>query len=331
MLKNRTNYLFLFFIALNSSWSSANESPFWVTADLPIMLGLGLPKALSAHSPALGETYLIVNGVVKSNANDAGAVNETLILDGESQSLDFGLEYGLTEKWSLDLQLAYIKHSGGSLDGLIQSWHDIFSLSDGDRPLFEENDFNFSYQNVSGQNKITKSTSGISDLRIGIGYALPISVESSRVKALMLRAGLNLPTGEANKLIGSEKLDFDAGLYVSGKSQQWKKLGWHINLGYLYIGDDSQFGISTKQHAWFNSLGLSWNVNPKLQVRGQLDTHSALFESKIDEINQHASQLTLGVAYDVANVGVISFYISEDVTVNRAADFSIGLSVQALF
>jgi len=333
MFNIKIKILYIILIVFYHSESVASKpietTPFWVNADLPVMQGLGLPKALSAQLPIKGDTRLMINGIIKSNANDSGANNETLLIDGESQALELGFEYGLSQQWSVDLQLAYIRHTGGSLDSLIQSWHDAFGLSDGDRPLFDQDNLNFTYRRRDREHQINQTTGGISDARLGLGYALSqLAHKLKPIDSLMLRSGVNLPTGDSDKLTGSDKLDWDIGLYANGHSQKWSKLAWHANFGYLYVGDDSLFGIKTKQHAWFNSLGLSWEISPNLQVKAQLDSHSALFDSEIDELAKYASQLTLGSAYRSKHLGLIEFYVSEDLTVNRAADFSLGLSLK---
>ncbi len=303
--------------------------PFFVTNNLPISIGLGLPKTLSAHSLQVGEKRLDINYGVKSNANDAGNENsEILILDGETKSIDLGLSYGLTERWQVDAQLSYISHSGGNLDGLIQNWHDFFSLDDGDRPFFGRDEFLYSYTSNGEQSRLAEPSDGISDIRIGLAYA----VKQNTVDNLMLRAGISLPTGDAEKLTGSEKTDVDLGIYANGRGdKRWKNLGWHANVGYLFIGDDTALGITTKSGSWFNSFGAYWGVNSKFTIKGQLDSHGVLFESNISELNKSATELTLGFAYQTKRLGLFELYFSEDITVNRAADFSIGLSSRLRF
>lgn len=308
---------------------SSSFLPFFVTNNLPVSIGLGLPKALSSHSLDQGQKRLDINFGVKSNANDAGNQNsEVLILDGETQSIDIGLSYGLTDRWQIDTQVSYLGHSSGSLDSLIQNWHDFFSLDDGDRPFFGRDEFLYSYTNNGEQDQLVESSDGISDIRIGLGY----SIQQRFVDQLMLRAGLSLPTGDNEKLTGSEKTDFDLGIYANGRGdKRWKSLGWHANLGYLFIGDDESLGITTKSGSWFNSLGAYWAVNSKLTIKGQLDSHGVLFESNISELSNSATELTLGFAYKTKRLGVLELYFSEDVTVNRAADFSVGLSSRIFF
>lgn len=311
--------------------------PFMVSAELPVSIGLGLPKALSSQTIAAGETQWSINGSIQSHANDAGARDEELLLDGETHRIDFSFHYGLSERWQLDSQFAYIRHTAGQLDSLIQNWHDLLGVSDGDRPEFQQDNLLFSYQDTIQNASLDQSVSGISDIRIGVAYSLkpkeqPTSAYSSQ---WLLRAGFNLPTGDAAKLTGSDKADFDIGLYGSSpKIGRFNTLGWHANLGYLYIGDKQAFGIKTQTHNWFTSTGLHWAMRPNLQIKAQLDAHSALFDSAIDELARSAVLLTLGGSYRSPkhrNGAIFDWYISEDLTVNRAADFTFGMAMRHHF
>ena len=53
----------------------------------------------------------------------------------------------------------------------------------------------------------------------------------------------------------------------------------------------------------------------------QLDGHGEVFDSLIEEINKPAWQLTLASNYKQWQI-----YFAEDITVNRAADFSLGIN-----
>ena len=317
--------------------------PFMVSAELPVGIGLGLPKALSSQTMVAGETQWSINGSIQSHANDAGARDEVLLLDGETHRLDFSFHYGLSKRWQLDSQFAYIRHTAGQLDSLIQNWHDLLGLSDGDRPEFQQDSLLFSYQDSTQNAMLNQSIGGISDIRLGVAYSLnsseltqttvkPTKVSSSQ---WLLRAGLNLPTGDAKKLTGSDKTDVDIGLYGSSpKIGRFNTVGWHANLGYLYTGDKQAFGIKTRNHNWFTSTGLHWAMRPNLQIKAQLDAHSALFDSAIDELARSAVLLTIGGSYQspkYTNRAILDWYISEDLTVNRAADFTFGMAMRHRF
>jgi len=272
-------------------------SPFFVNNVLPVSIGLGLPKTLSANSLNQGEKQLIFNLGVKSNANDSGSTaGEMLRLDGETYSLDVGLAYGLSERWQLDAQISYLRHTAGSLDSLIDSWHEFFGLDEGDRPLFERDQFQYSFTSGSNDEFVTEGD-GISDFRLGIGYV----IKQSKPWNFLVRAGVSLPTGETDNLTGSDDVDADVGFYFNGRGLgRWRNVAWHANLGYLLL-------------------------------QGQLDSHGSFFESDIDELARAAHELTIGLSYQTKRGGQFEIYFSEDISVNRAADFSFGISKKIKF
>ena len=337
MNKNKCKRFFSYFGLLvivnftTNVFAKTNDvlAPFFVSNNLPVSTGVGLPKSLSAIALESGEKRLDINLGVKSNANDdPGRAGEILILDGETHSLDIGVEYGLNHSWQIDAQLSYLRHSSGNLDGLIQNWHDLIGLDGGDRSRLGRDNFLFSYTNNEVQNLIDAPVSGINDLRIGLGYQL----QQNWVDNFMFRFGLSLPTGNAEKLIGSDKLDVDAGIYISNQgSQRWEKFGWHANLGYVFIGDDQALGIKTKSGTWFNSLGAYWVINSTVTLKGQLDSHGAFFQSDVPTLTRSTTELTLGLALQSKRFGTFDIHFSEDITVNRAADFSFGITKRITF
>lgn len=310
--------------------------PFLVNGELPIARGAGLPKALPAM--LVGGWEFGLYSELQSNASDSGASvesaegGESLVLDGETGIIGISLAAPFAERWELRLQTEYVRHAPGRLDGLIEQWHDTFGLSQGDRTIFDEDQLLFSYQASSQQsleqlNTLSQRSKGFADTALSIAYQL----NEKHLSATSLRVGLNLPTGDTKKVLGSDKVDGSISLHQAGKDLAGVSgLGWHGNVGYLRIGDERLFGIKTEQDVFFSSIGLHWLASEQWTLKAQLDSHSELFESEIDELSRSASQLTLGVAYLAGSHGkkersVIEGYFAEDVTVNRAPDFTFGL------
>ena len=313
----------------NSLYASENEfeQPLRVANVLPIAQGLGLPQTLATDIVSAGEQRIDMIVGIQSNANDAGSDSgETLIIDSETQSIDIGFEYGLSPNWQIDAQVSLLRHHQGYFDSVIRNWHQLFGLSDGDRQLFDKEQINVYYAN--GENNdfsLSEPVSGISDLRLGLAYQLP----NKLLGGSLIRLGSTLPTGNSSKLTGSDRIDFDLGVYqyLRGKNKM-QDFALHLNLGYVFIGDEQQAGINTKGGAWFSSLGAYWIASSKFTVQAQIDSHAALFDSDISELNQEAHLLSVGLSYNTnqGNRAVISF--SEDLSVNRAADFSFSAGYQ---
>ena len=238
------------------------------------------------------------------------------------------MAYGLADRWQLDAQISYLRHTGGDLDSLIDSWHELFGLNEGDRPLFERDQFQFAYSDGSRTQSIDESVDGISDVRLGLGYA----IKQSEPLNFLVRAGVSLPIGSNDKLTGSDDFDADIGLYFNGRGvNRWRNLGWHANLGYILIGDDQSLGIATESGTWFSSFGTYWALSQRIVLKSQFDLHGVFFVSDIDELDRSANELTIGFSYRAKKGGQTEVYFSEDISVNRAADFSFGISHKWLF
>jgi len=318
--------IFYCVLFLHSS-AFANQSlkiePLFISNILPIAQGLGLPSTLSATSLKQGEKRFDYNLGVKSNANDSGSSDgEILILDGETQSLQIGIRYGLTDSWQFDAQVAYLAHNEGYFDGLIQQWHEFFQLDEGDRPLLGQDEFLYYYERDDVSYSLNDPVSGWSDVRVGLAYEF----QQNYLDGLLLRGALTLPTGEQANLTGSNEIDADVGLYMGNQSLgRWTDIAWHANLGYVMIGDDTAFGVQTRSGTWFASTGAQFRLNSLFAFKAQLDWHSAIFDSEIEELNKHATQLTLGLTYENTDNSIVTLYFSEDISVNRTADFSMGI------
>ena len=305
---------------------AVDTSPIAVSNSLPIAFGNGLPKPKSADILEQGQTKLTITGFVQSNASDSGSDQELLIIDGESHSIDFDFRFGITPRLELNAQIQLIRHTAGNLDGLIEKWHGVFSLPDGDRDLFAQDQLQFSYSNAEQSNSITESQSGLSNLQIGVAYQL---LQNNKLN-IAVGSGVSLPTGNASSLLGSDKSSFHISVLTS--SAGLRKLGWHANFGVLRIGDDELFGIKTKANTWFTSLGTHWQIKERLRLSAQVDGHGAVFESNIDEISKSAWQLALAAEYSLKGSDkYIQIFFSEDLSVNRATDFSFGISWSTQF
>lgn len=288
------------------------------------MRGTGLPLIRSARLMPKQRSEIQINAFVHSNAIDSGSATETLIIDGETRGLELNIRYGITKQLEASLATRWLRHSAGGLDSLIDGWHDAFGLSDGDRPLFAQDQFEFRYQQGEQQTRLVRAEQGLSDTELGLAYELI----DSNAKSISLRAALNLPTGDADKATGSDKLDANIGLAASGHFAASKQFSWAAYAAYHYTGDDELFGIQTKQNAWVASADVAWRASERWQWQAQLSGHSALFESDIDELDDAAWQFSLASEYRFGNKPkTLRLYFSEDISVNAAPDFALGMSI----
>lgn len=306
-------------ITLNSAYA-VDTSPIPSTNALPIMEGSGLSQHSGTDIVDKGRITVTITGHINSHANDAGSDTETLIIDGEVYNVNLQLNWGFTDNWHATLNIKGLRNTSGHFDNVIDTWHDLFGLDKGDRSNQNNNQLLFLYTNNSGTTRLDQTISAIGDIQIGASRKL------LDTKALRITANINsnIPVGSSNRATGSEKADYSAFVSTSGTAQS---LGWHANLGILRIGDNKLFGVSTKPSTWFSSIGTHWQAKEHWRLSLQADSHGTVFDSDIDELKQTAWQLSLAGEFTWPKKNSsLQLYFTEDLSVNRAADFSFGIN-----
>jgi hypothetical protein len=82
------------------------------------------------------------------------------LIDGETRTLDLNLARGVGENAQVALRVPLRWRGGGSLDGLIDTWHRIFNLPEGGRPRFLKNAFRVEGFTRTGEPFSWNDTSG---------------------------------------------------------------------------------------------------------------------------------------------------------------------------
>ena len=100
----------------------------------PVMQLYGVPRMVGAQ---------ILDGGLEASFNFEAANNfqsetggETFVFfDGESYISSLRLRKGFAERWEWGLEIPWVAHSPGSLDGVVDEFHELFGLPDGERSL----------------------------------------------------------------------------------------------------------------------------------------------------------------------------------------------------
>jgi len=318
-MKHSLAGLFLWLVA--PPCLAVNTTPIPTKNTLPVMQGAGLGKPQSAKINNTSPWTINVNASLQSHANDAGSQTESLLIDSEVHSVVTNLQWNFAPAWQLALQLEGLRNTSGHFDGTIDRWHDLFGLDAGDRSRQARDQINIEYHSPESATRINHANSGLGDTRISLGYQLQDRLDWQ----LAIYSEVNLPTGKPQSLLGSDKTDLSLGLAAARSGETF---GWHANLGVVAIGDKSLFGIATQTAAWFSSLGTHWQINQNWRISAQLDGHARVFVTSVDEIGGPAWQLSLSGERKLGKNGAsIQAYFSEDISVNRTADFLFGVKL----
>lgn len=251
---------------------------------------------------------------------------EVLLLDGESSELSFRHRQRFGPCLQLEAFVPFVSHNGGVFDRAIDNWHEFFGLPDAGRGAAPFSELTYSYQDSDGERIVVDSPqSGIGDIQLSVQRSLGCSATAdSTFSESIARAGVKLPTGNANELRGSGELD----LYIDVQSPVLSNGGrWRVGgaVGALYTGATDRFARQ-RQLVAYGSLGTQFVYSHRWRVLGQLDWHTPFYNSALRELGGSAVSVTVGLRYLAPDDQTIELSISEDAAIDTAPDIVARLS-----
>jgi hypothetical protein len=307
--------------AVSSSHIAAQtESPLPITNRSPFTAVVGLPDArggtLLRHDASQLEATLDISN---TSIVDASA-NRLTTIDGETHRLNLHMARGIGDDWELGLTLPLLHHGGGFLDQPIETWHDIFSLPNGNRDRLPRDRLLYAY--TEGQTRLfslTESAGGIGDLQLHVARQLG--------EGLALRVSAKLPTGSERRLTGNGSPALAIGLHSSRPVGD--ALAWHGSIGGLFThtNSDEILGGRARPALAYASTTLSWSIGPAIILKTQLDAHSAPYRRTGAPLNEASLMLSFAAAFALSDSWALEVGFSEDLLVESAPDivFHAGL------
>ncbi len=262
---------------------------------------------------------------ITNTYQNEGNANESLLIDVENYRYDFSLAYQ-TEHWRISGTLPFIANDRGSLDGLIEDWHDTFNLPQGGRIANPDNQIVLSYSR-NGQTifEQTRPDSDIGDLSLSFNYRLSKNENASTE----LGVGIELPTGSIESNSGNESTDFALWLSTIGKPTETTT--FYGLLGLSLPGKGGQLQDYLKDRIWLAQIGSEYDFTPNITGIMQFDLHTATIRDTELEAFGNSMQLQLALQFkNWLNNYHIDLFFSEDIMVKSAPDITFGLRLSRI-
>jgi len=168
--------------------------------------------------------------------------------------------------------------------------------------------------------------SGIGDLRINLAYTRPWEN-----RTVIVSSELKFPTGDFDRLTGSGGYDFSVGLTLNDPQSLGEyRITLYGGLAGLFLGDiDAELSAAQKNFALTGRLGVGWQATKLIQLKLQLDGHSALYDSELQQLGDPAFQLILGGSLTFTDDFYLDISVAENLNSATAVDvaFQLGLVV----
>ncbi len=227
------------------------------------------PDVLGAGQTALGVQLDIANNLLIP-APTAGAMLEE---DFETQRFMLNYRRGLGRDFEARVDAQLIARNGGVLDGFIQGYHDVFGLEGNgqDVPRGRDNIDDgrsvFAFQDAGGRGINRGDALGLGDTTLSLQRQLGRGKFASAA-----RAGVKLPTGSNDKVLGSG--GFDAGLSLDARYQFARNWALFGSAGaYVYGGADLP---NARSNGLSGGLGLERRVGKGQSVIAQIDAQNRI-------------------------------------------------------
>jgi hypothetical protein len=265
--------------------------------------------------------------IIASHNVDETRDGEDLRLDGETTRLALTYRYGLSDKLDIGIEVPYLKHEPGTLDSMIDNWHNVLSfVGGGARARREEDQLEIYYADSQATLvDISDRASGISDIRLLAGWRL----SESEGRATALRFGIKLPTGDGDRLLGSGGTDVSFGIAgdVSGFCGN-SKLSSFYRANVTYLGEPDRLADRYKKVVGQVSFGLGYRLHQVVDLKLQSRIRSAVYDSDIESLGGTSVSLTFGADFRVSNHYRLVLSMSEDARVGSVPDVSFQLALR---
>lgn len=288
----------------------------------------GVPHALGRQLPS-GVTELTLALEHSNNFTARSDEGLTAVFDGSTTVTTVGLRRGAGERWEWGLDVPLVHHSGGFTDGFIENFHDLFGFPEGDRKPVPRD--RLQYRLTDGADTLADvSDSGqhLGDVRAWLGYGL----HQVPGRHAVVRAMVELPTGQVSDLSGSESTDVSVWLELV--DQRWLAgLNTTLTLsgGMTAPGEGELLPDRQQDLVFSGHLGLHYPLTRRITLRAQLDGHSDVIDSGVGPAAEGALLGTLGGSVDVSASMRLDLGVVEDLTPHRAPDVVFLMTLGARF
>ena len=308
-------------------------SPFYNTNQNPLIQLHGLPPLEKGIVMKSGSTSANVILDITSNSISEIEQQEQIILDGETYRLNLMFRHGLTQPVfgmkgvEIGIDIPFVSHRGGTLDGFIRNWHDAFGLTNSERDQFQDDQLHYQYRrNGATAFRMLNTSNNIGDIRLSAAWQLACR-RADETDCSALRASLKLPSGKAKKLSGSGGLDFSL---AHSTTRTYQRYTFNYGGGLLLNGRSDLFDKQQKALVGFANAGVNYQPGrfPWMVLKAQLDSHSAMYDSALKNLGSDSVQINIGGSVRFANKMVLDIGVVEDLVTSTVPDVAFHFALR---
>jgi hypothetical protein len=231
------------------------------------------------------------------------------------------------------VEIPYVIHGGGFLDGFIIHYHDFFGFPQGGRDQAPRNRIRYLYTREGSEKmNVSSSSYGLGDMSLTAGFQI-YHDGKEYPRAVALRTSLKLPTGDSAQLHGSGSTDLAVWFTAS---DDYKLTAGHWTLfgaaGVMGMTDGKVMKEQQRNLVGFGTAGAGWSPLSWIAFKVQINAHTPFYrDSELREIDANSAQLLMGGTLSLSKQTTLDIGVSEDLIVNTAPDVSFHIDLRTRF
>ena len=312
--------------------AAEDKTPIYIANQNPFVQIFGLPKSepgtiTPKDKLEAGFLYYVSNNAI----SDEKANGEIITWDGETSQYNFRFRYGYSNKLELGVDIPFIHHGGGFLDAVIRRTHKILGFPNDRQNGFARDEIHYLItENDATLFEMQERRNGLGDMRFSA--AIPLFGQSLHPKRhLAFRSLLKLPTGDPKYLLGSGGTDVSMGLAFSDyKTLKGIDTVLMTNFGVTYMGNTKVLREKQRHFAGYGGTTLDWLALDYLELKVQLDIHSALYQSELKQLGS-SIQLIVGGTIHLPEEIFLDLGMTQQLTTDATPDVGFYILAQRLF
>ena len=244
------------------------------------------------------------------------------MLDYESLDANISYAYGLSDTFQIEAEYEQRWRFGGGMDGFIESFHDLFGLSQGGRDEWPRNQTNIFIDPQNGDPPVSLAggeVSGTFSRNLLVTLQQNVTCGTAKWPALSWAATGRYSVGNPGDLEGS---NFDFALSAA-VSRRFGKFYVYLTLGYAWYGSDTAFGLELETTQATVLAAGEWRFKPRMSfVLQYLGSQGAAKDLGV--FSDTSNEIVLGWKWEVRDAGVLEIGLLENVvSFDNSPDFGV--------